>query len=62
MKEATNEQNQHRPYWKRMHRSVAFWIFLLLMFIAIIYYIMTVNFALAPQKQVVEPSGTSRSR
>ena len=35
--------------WKQMHHTWAFWIFLLLMFVAIIYYIVSVDFAFAPR-------------
>ena len=34
--------------WKRVHHSWIFWIFLFLMFVGIIYYIMSVDFAFAP--------------
>lgn len=51
MDENINEKNQHRPYWKRIHHSLIFWIFLLLMMVAIIYYIMTVGFAFAPHQK-----------
>jgi hypothetical protein len=49
-----NEENQQRPYWKRMHHSFIFWVFLILMFAGITYYIMSVNFAFAPQVQEME--------
>jgi len=61
MNENINEHNQHRPYWKRLHHSVGFWIFLFLMFIAIIYYIMTVDFAFAPHQQVEPPAENQRT-
>jgi len=57
MNENVNEQKQHRPYWKRLHHSFGFWIFLFLMLVAIIYYIMTVDFAFAPHQQMKPPSG-----
>ena len=46
-------QHVHRPYWKRIHHTWSFWIFLSLMFIGIIYYIMTVDFSSVPDKQKV---------
>jgi deoxyadenosine/deoxycytidine kinase len=52
MKEEVNEHNQHHSYWKRLHHSFGFWIFLFLMFVAILYYIITVDFAFAPQQQM----------
>jgi len=48
-----NEHNQHRPYWKRIHHSWIFWVFLFLMFAGIIYYIMSVDFAFAPAIKAV---------
>lgn len=48
------EQN-NAPRWKRAHHSIWFWIFLLLMIAGITYYVMSLNFALAPQKQVKQP-------
>ena len=58
-----NEHNQHQeetqnqivpqksrqPRWKRMHHSWIFWIFLILMFAAIMYYVTSVDFAFAPR-------------
>jgi hypothetical protein len=60
MNENTNEHNQHRPYWKRLHHSFVFWIFLLLMFIAIVYFIMTVDFAFTPHQEMKQPPGNQR--
>jgi hypothetical protein len=48
--------NEHKPYWKRIHHSWIFWIFLFLMFVGIIYYIMSVDFAFAPRKQIKQQS------
>jgi len=53
---------KHRPYWKGIHRSWLFWVFLFLMFAGIIYYIMSVDFAFAPHKQMKQPSGNNRTR
>jgi hypothetical protein len=41
--------HEHRPYWKRIHHTWSFWIFLFLMFAGIIYYIFSISFSLAPQ-------------
>jgi hypothetical protein len=43
-------KQEHKPYWRRVHHSWIFWFFLFLMFVSITYYIMSVNFAFAPQK------------
>jgi len=53
-------QQDHRPHWKRIHHTWSFWIFLFLMFVAIMYYIVSVNFAFAPQQQVKQPSENNR--
>ena len=41
-------QHVHKPYWKRIHHTWSFWIFMILMFAGIMYYIMSVDFAFAP--------------
>ncbi len=56
-----NQHNHHRPYWKGIHRSWLFWVFLFLMFVGIIYYIMSVDFAFAPHKQMKQPSENNRT-
>jgi len=38
------------PRWKQLHHSWIFWIFLFLMLIGIFYYIVSVDFILAPRK------------
>jgi len=69
-----NEHNHHRvakleqnkvhnnrpPYWKRAHHDWRFWFGLSLCLIAIIYYIMSVDFSLRPRqpKQSSENSTT----
>jgi hypothetical protein len=60
MNEKVNERNQHHPYWKQLHHSFGFWIFLFLMFVAILYYIISVDFVFAPHKQI-KPSSKNRS-
>jgi hypothetical protein len=52
--------HEHKPYWKRVHHSWIFWIFLFLMFIGIVYYIMSVDFVLVPQKQIKQPTENNR--
>lgn len=43
------------PHWRYIHHSWTFWIFLILMFFAIMYYVVSINFAFAPQKQMEHP-------
>jgi len=52
--------HEHKPYWKRVHHTWSFWIFLVLMFGAIIYYIISVDFAFAPHRQFKQPSENKR--
>jgi len=51
-----NGFHDHKPYWKQIHHTWGFWIFLFLMLAAIIYYVMSVDFAFAPHKQLKQPS------
>lgn len=44
--------HEHKPYWKRIHHTWSFWIFLFLMFAGIMYYIYSISFSLAPQIQL----------
>jgi hypothetical protein len=44
--------HERRPYWKRIHHTWSFWIFLFLMFAGITYYIISISFSLAPQVQL----------
>lgn len=53
-------QHDHGPRWKRIHHSWGFWVFLFLMFVAIMYYIVSVNFAFVPQHPVNQPSENTR--
>lgn len=57
MNENENEHNQnhHRSYWKGIHHSWIFWIFLFLMLVVILYYIKSVDFSLAPNIQLKQP-------
>jgi uncharacterized membrane protein len=61
MDQNVNEHNQHHSHWKRLHHSFGFWIFLGLMLVAIVYYIMTVDFAFAPHQQMNQPAGNHRT-
>ena len=40
--------SEHWYNWKNIHQSWIFWIFLFLMLVGIIYYIVSVEFILAP--------------
>jgi len=41
-------QHEHKFHWKVIHHSWIFWVFSILMFIGILYFIMTFGFALIP--------------
>jgi flagellar biosynthesis/type III secretory pathway M-ring protein FliF/YscJ len=47
------EPKEKIPRWRRLHHSWIFWIFLFLMVVAMLYYIMSVDFILALQRQMV---------
>ena len=52
-------EHEHRSQWKSVHHSWIFWIFMLLTLAAILYYIFSLNFSLAPQKQLEQSSENS---
>jgi hypothetical protein len=43
-----------RPYWKRAHLDWRVWVGIILMLAAIIYYVMSQDFALAPHRQMMQ--------
>ena len=49
-----NNKRNKQFHWKLIHHSWVFWIFLLLMIVAIIYYIISANFAFAPQIETIQ--------
>ncbi len=53
---------KHLHRLKRIHHSLWFWFFLMLMLIGIFYYIITIGFAFAPQKQVEQPTQNIRTK
>ena len=53
-----NKQDR-KPYWKRIHHSWIFLVFLILMLVGIMYYVMTVDFSLVSQRQLKEPEKNS---
>jgi len=59
--ENNNEYHDHSPYWKRAHRDWRIWVGVILMFTAILYYIMSDNFIFAPHKQLKQPSENNRT-
>lgn len=44
-------EHGHGPYWKRLHHSWIFWVFLFLMFFGIMYYVVTVDFLFVPHTE-----------
>jgi flagellar biosynthesis/type III secretory pathway M-ring protein FliF/YscJ len=54
-------EHNHLPKWKRVHHTWWFWIFLVLMLGGILYYVMTVDFAFAPRKQMEQNWGNNRT-
>jgi hypothetical protein len=52
-----HSKDHHTPWHrlKRIHHTLGFWIFLVLMLAGIIFYIVTDNFSLVPHHQIKEP-------
>jgi len=46
MSDHNNIDRMQHPYWKRAHRDWRFWIMLSLMLVAVLFYVMSDNFAL----------------
>lgn len=49
-------QRDKRFHWRRIHHTWIFWIFLVLMLVGIMYYVVSVDFAFAPQTQIEQPT------
>jgi hypothetical protein len=45
-----NKVHNNGPYWKRAHHDWRFWVGLSLCLIAILYYVMSVDFSIRPQQ------------
>jgi hypothetical protein len=66
IKNVSNHDLQHHieperniPRWKQIHHSWVFWLVLALMMFGITYYIITVNFAFAPERRMVQPASNT---
>jgi hypothetical protein len=46
----------HSPYWKRAHHDWRFWVAAFLIFAAMIFYVITVEFSLPPRSQPLPPN------
>jgi len=59
-----NSANHHdaRPYWKRAHRSVGFWVALVLMLAAMVIYVMSDDLAIRPRRQMQQPISGDMAR
>jgi len=47
--------NGHRPYWKRAHHDWRFWVVMVLMFVGVIFYVISDDFAFVPRNRVQQP-------
>ena len=52
-------QNDHRPYWKRAHHDLRFWVALFLMIAAMIIYVVTEDFSSWPRSWLQHPRQSS---
>jgi hypothetical protein len=51
--------HEHKFHWKRIHHTWGFWVGMALIFVAIMYYIVSVDFAFAPRKQLKQSERTT---
>ena len=51
--------HEHKFHLKRIHHTLGFWIGVILIFVAITYYIVSVDFAFAPAKQSKQSERTT---
>ena len=49
------EHPPHRPYWKRMHHSLFFWIAVVFILAAMVVFIMTNNLSVVPGQRAQDP-------
>ena len=48
--------HEHKFHWKRIPHTWGFWVGVILIFVAIMYYVVSVDFAFAPRKQLMQQS------
>ena len=53
--------HEHKPYWKRIHHTWTFLVFVVLIFAAIMYYKVSVDFSSAPRNQSKQPIGNTQT-
>jgi hypothetical protein len=51
--------HEHKFHLKRIHHTWGFWVGVILIFVAIMYYIASVDFAFAPRKQIKQSERTT---
>ncbi len=51
--------HEHKFHLKQIHHTWGFWVGVILIFVAITYYIVSVDFAFAPRKQSKETERTT---
>jgi hypothetical protein len=54
--------NVHVPYWRRAHTDWRFWVGVMLMFAAMIIYVMSFDLALRPRPQQTQPISGATAR
>jgi len=55
----SRNHQKHRFHLKRIHHKWWFWVGMILIFSAIMYYVASVDFAFAPRKQLKEQTETN---
>jgi len=59
MIDQSRNQHKHKFHLKQIHHTWWFWIGMILIFAAIMYYIVSVDFAFAPRKQSKQQTETN---
>lgn len=59
MVDQSRNHHKHRIHLKQIHQKWWLWVGMILIFAAIMYYIVSVDFAFAPRKQMKEQTETN---
>jgi uncharacterized BrkB/YihY/UPF0761 family membrane protein len=55
----SRNHHEHKFHLKHIHHKWWFWIGVILIFVAIMYYVVSVDFAFAPRKQLKQSERTT---
>jgi heme/copper-type cytochrome/quinol oxidase subunit 3 len=57
----SKNHQEHKPSRKRIHHTWTFLVFVVLVFAAIMYYMVSVDFSSAPRNQSKQPIGNTQT-